>query len=196
VSQPEITTVNLGLQSPPGMGLTTSQYNALLARLTALEAIVDPATGNVNTGTGTLTVGGQVDLNGTNINIGNSTADTITFTAHEEGAGSAPSIAPNLAAGTGATAVITFGNDTRGLIHLHTGTGTTTGNVFTVTNFVARGDANYVVTLTPADDNAGGLATRPFVNQAALLTTLWVAKLTSDVLADSTDYYFWYWARG
>lgn len=190
-----ISEILVGIPGLSSAVLTTSEKSAILARLTALEAIVNPSTGAITTGSGGLTVGGTVSLTGSVIGIGDASSDTITFIGHEEGGGSAPSIAANAAAGTGASATIMWGNDTRGLIRVITGTATTTGNLFTVTHLVARPTNTYVVQLTPADDSSASQATRVYVNYAAVTTTFWTAK-ASAALTQSATFYYFYWTRG
>jgi len=180
--------VDLGQQGPSGAGITAGQWAALQA------IVASDGSGNI-TAPGTLSVAGVASLNG-DVNLGNNTTDTVTITAHVEGAGSPPSVVANAAAGTGATVSIVFGNDSRGLIHLTTGTGPTAGNVFTVTNFTSRADSNYVVLLGPADDNAAGASARVFANQGGgISTTFWTARVAA-ALPASTSLYVWYLTQG
>lgn len=187
MAMPQITKVRVGIPGMPGSGVSAAAWAALQA------VVASDTSGNINTG-GTLTVAGTSTLNGDN-NIGNASTDTNTVTGHIETGGSPPTIVANAAAGSGATAAVVLGNDTAGLIRVTAGTGPTTGNICTITNFVVRADANYIVILTPADDNAAALTKQPFVNKDAVLTTAWVVKAPV-ALAASTAHFWWFHILG
>jgi hypothetical protein len=105
--------------------------------------------------------------------------------------GSTPAIAANAAAGTGGSAVV-FGTDTSGIIRVDTGTGPTTGQLFTLTWTSAKPSSdNYAVVITAANSNAVTAMQRIFMDQDnATDTTISAVAVTA--LPASQFYKFYY----
>lgn len=129
------------------------------------------------------TIRGNSDNGGVEYRVGNQWYRLV--------ANQTPSVIEGAAAGTGATAVLFDGsNDLAGGVTLTTGTGPTTGTLFTLT----FADAFYTglaikVTLTAADSDAAAEVTKYYVSSAS--TTSFVVSAGSALTA-STEYKLYY----
>lgn len=136
--------------------------------------------------------------------LANSTVDNLTFTGVLGSSkttvtlqgitsnGSAPTLAVQTAAGTGATAVLTYGNQLAGCINLTTGTGAVAGEQVLVTFAAALGSTPKVVIISPGNGAAGANVGQFFVAEGSLTSAhfqLWAnANPTS-----SQAHLFYYW---
>jgi hypothetical protein len=144
----EITTLELGLPGPAGVGITAAEKNALAPKASpTFTGTVTLPTTNV---TGTFSTEGAT-------NLGNGSTDVTTITGQIRTAGSAPTIAEGASAGTGATASLIHGDDTNGAVQVNTGTGAGTGSLILFTFNQARSNANYAVLLTAREVDAASL---------------------------------------
>lgn len=177
----EITTLELGVPGPAGVGITAAEKNALAPKASP-------------TFTGTVTVSGTLTTEGNN-NLGNSSTDLTTITGRLASAGDAPTIAAGASAGVGATASILFGSDTSGQLQINVGTGAGTGIIATITFAAARANANYSVFLNPSDSDAADLSGNYHCLQSDRSTTQWKIR-TVTAPTDSTSYVFDYFVIG
>jgi hypothetical protein len=102
--------------------------------------------------------------------------------AEVSGFGPTPTVVPLTAAGSTATANIEAGHDNNFTVRvLPSGTGITTGNIFTVTFAVPRGTSNYSVHVSPGSSDArvlGGVVGRA-ARTGDTLTVATAAALTT-----------------
>lgn len=124
-----------------------------------------------------ITASGTVTLNGDTV-IGNTSNDLLTIQSRIYSTGTSPAIAAGAAAGTGTASL--SGTDTAGVITLTSGTGRTTGTLFTVTFNTTKDSANYIVLLLPQEADA--LSDFLYVRAFQGTTAAWTADVPTTAI--------------
>lgn len=156
-----------------GGSVSSTEFDYLNGVTSAIQTQLDAKAATASpTFTGTVTAAALTATG--DVSLGDATSDLLTITGRVKSAGSSPSIATGAAAGTG-TASIT-GTDRCGQITVSSGSGRTTGTLFTVTFASAKPNTNYVVIMTALDADAADDITK--VRALASTSSAWIAAAT------------------
>ena len=138
-------------------------------------------TASTSTGTGALTVTGGAG-------IGGALYSATVHTAQVVGTSATPTVAYGVGAGTGAATVALIGNQMAFYLQFNTGTGPTTGVIFTITVPTATGAFGAPPILVPQSTSAVTQTGR--ISIALTSTTTWTATAVV-ALSASTNYAYY-----